>query len=308
MFLPRPSIDNVSRTALGICAYCALISRHPALRRVYYDPFAEALFGAAAAKGNEILADLPDWAAVEAASQDLGDDVRLLCHVAWRKRWMSDHARAHLAQGIDQVVILGAGLDTLSLRLGSAYPGAVFFEVDQTATVAAKRALVAQLFGPPPHVRYTAVDFAAETAEARLLDTGYDPARPAIFIAEVSLEYVPKEDVAETYRMVRRNGSDRSVFLTTYVLRPDAPESAKNRPDPGVDLWRRRTDAVHAHRGRSACDVRRSGVRRRGLDAGCGGAGLPWPLRRDARRPALRRRAAARFDPDLCRASARVKP
>ena len=227
MFLPRPSIDNVSRTALGICAYCALISRHPALRRVYYDPFAEALFGAAAAKGNEILADLPDWAAVEAARQDLGDDVRLLCHVAWRKRWMSDHARAHLAQGIDQVVILGAGLDTLSLRLGPAYPGAVFFEVDQTATVAAKRALVAQLFGPPPHVRYTAVDFAAETAEARLLDTGYDPARPAIFIAEVSLEYVPKEDVAETYRMVRRNGSDRSVFLTTYVLRPDAPESAR---------------------------------------------------------------------------------
>ena len=186
MYTPRTSLPDVSRTALGICAYCALIERHQDLRTLFYDPFAPNLFRAASPDGDRVLDRMTDWPTIEASTDELGA-MRSLCHVAWRKRWVSDEARKGLENGATQVVILGAGLDTLPLRLGPAYPDVTFFEVDQPATIAAKKALVARLFGAPPTVRYTAVDFATERFEDRLGDLGFDPAQQTVFIAEVSL-------------------------------------------------------------------------------------------------------------------------
>lgn len=217
MFLPIPRMENVDRTALGICGYSALLARHPHLSGVFHDPFAFLLFKAMAVDGERLLSDFPDWASIEAGTEEPAN-TRLISHIAWRKRWFQDKVLFHLRSGIRQVVFLGAGLDTLSLRLGSLFPDAVFYEVDQTGFIQTKRRFLLEEFGVLPLLRFIPVDFSVETPERPLVAAGYDPGVPTIFVAEVSLEYVAKDDVIETWRMIRRNQSVAPVFLTTFLL------------------------------------------------------------------------------------------
>ncbi len=216
MYVPTPKVDGVSRTALGVCGYTALLTRHTQLSSVFYDPFANPLFAALATDGANVLAACPDWDAVMAAGPEPGNP-RLIAQMAWRKRWIQDKVRAHLNAGVRQVVILGSGLDTTALRMIPVFPDAVFYEIDQIETLQAKADVVHALFGPLPAERYTAVDFATDDIEARLLAAGYDPTSPAVFVAEVSLEYAPQEEVVDTWRMIRRNTDPSTAFVTTFV-------------------------------------------------------------------------------------------
>src|SRR5258706_11942164 len=58
----------------------------------------------------------------------------LLAHFMLRKRWIEEAARAALADGIGQLVVVGAGFDTLAARLAPEYPQAKFIELDHPAT------------------------------------------------------------------------------------------------------------------------------------------------------------------------------
>ncbi|MEO1058825.1 MAG: class I SAM-dependent methyltransferase [Actinomycetota bacterium] len=210
----------MSRTALGVCGYTALLTRHVQLSSVFYDPFAAPLFAAMATDGVDVLAECPDWDAVIAAGPEPGNP-RLIAQMAWRKRWNQDKVRAHLNAGVRQVVIIGSGLDTTALRMIPVFPDAVFYEIDQIETLRAKADAVHTLFGPLPAERYTAVDFATDDIEARLLAAGYDPTSPAMFVAEASLEYAPRQEVVDTWRMIRRNSSPTTTFVTTFVRPAD---------------------------------------------------------------------------------------
>jgi O-methyltransferase involved in polyketide biosynthesis len=65
-------------------------------------------------------------------------------HYALRKRYLEDAARDALNAGVRQLVVFGAGFDTLALRLAGSFPDAEFFELDHPATQAIKtRALPA---------------------------------------------------------------------------------------------------------------------------------------------------------------------
>jgi len=217
MYVPDTSQPGLSRTALGICAFCAMVNRHPPYRAAFYDPFAERLFAAAATDGPALLDAWRDWDSVLAFADAQAIARRLVVHVLWRKTFMQRRTLAAIASGARQIVVLGAGLDTLGLRLASTHAHVPVFEVDRPDTIAAKQALVRQNFGTPPNIRYTAVDFATQTTEDRLASQGFDPARPAVFIAEVSLEYVPPAEVAKVYAMIRATGQPGTRFLTTYA-------------------------------------------------------------------------------------------
>jgi O-methyltransferase involved in polyketide biosynthesis len=87
-------------------------------------------------------------------------------HYALRKRYLEDAALAALAAGVRQLVIFGAGFDTLALRLAASFPAAEFFELDHPATQAAKtRALAAR----------HAHALTARTAHAPNTRTTHDP-------------------------------------------------------------------------------------------------------------------------------------
>jgi methyltransferase (TIGR00027 family) len=109
-----------SHTALGAAAYRAI---HQTLEgaAIFHDPFAARI------PDDETSARLDDIAADPALRP-----MRLF--IAARARFSEDTLAACVARGVRQVVVLGAGLDTFSLRNPFAANGVRVFEVDYPAT------------------------------------------------------------------------------------------------------------------------------------------------------------------------------
>ncbi|NOD78752.1 MULTISPECIES: SAM-dependent methyltransferase [unclassified Ruegeria] len=232
-YVPETTQRGLSRTALGVCAFCAMVNRNPAYRDVFYDPFAERLFAEGAVHGQRILDGLTDWPSVLTFADEKGIARRLIASVLWRKTFMQSRAEQAMADGAQQIVVLGSGLDTIGLRLFGSYSQVPVFEVDRPETIDAKRMLISQNFGVPPNIRYTAVDFARETTLKKLLELGYDHNAGTVFIAEVSLEYVPPAEVAEVYQMVRSNRSRATRFLTSFAFTASVSQSMGESDDIG---------------------------------------------------------------------------
>ena len=83
--------------------------------------------------------------------------------VICRTRVIDDACRQALADGVGQVVILGAGLDTRPYRMPEML-GARVWELDLPAVQAVKRTALAKVLPmPPAHVSYVPVDLARES-------------------------------------------------------------------------------------------------------------------------------------------------
>jgi methyltransferase (TIGR00027 family) len=104
----------------------------------------------------------------------------LRAFLAVRSRIAEDVVAEEISKGARQVVILGAGLDTFSLR--NQQPDVRVFEVDHPATQAWKQRRLADTAIPiPPTVTFVPVDFERHNLRESLMKAGLDPQRPAVF-------------------------------------------------------------------------------------------------------------------------------
>jgi len=82
------------------------------------------------------------------------------------------------AQGVQQYVILGAGLETFAFRQPELMKQLHVFEVDHPATQAFKQNRLAELgWNVPPNLYFVPVDFSSESLTAALHRSAYDPAK-----------------------------------------------------------------------------------------------------------------------------------
>ena len=110
-------------------------------------------------------------------------------YAAVRTKWFDEYFIAAGANGIDQTVILAAGLDARAWRLPWV-SGSAVFEIDQPQVLAFKAdTLTAR--GARPNARYQAVpiDLRADWPKA-LLEAGFDPSTPTAWSAEGLLPYL----------------------------------------------------------------------------------------------------------------------
>ncbi|HTZ69936.1 MAG TPA: SAM-dependent methyltransferase [Acetobacteraceae bacterium] len=157
-----------SRTALAAARHRAA---HQVLEggRVFSDPLALA-----------ILAADPAEAAAEAEAEPERRPMRFF--IAARHRVAEDAVAAAAAAGVDQLVVLGAGLDTQAYRAPHGAAMTVF-EVDHPATQAWKRdCLRAAAIPVPTSLRFVAVNFETDSLTERLAACGFDSERRAIFV------------------------------------------------------------------------------------------------------------------------------
>jgi methyltransferase (TIGR00027 family) len=106
----------------------------------------------------------------------------LHAHIALRARYADDACAAAISAGIDQLVLLGAGFDTTSLRRANA-PVRVF-EVDAPTTQARKRPVVERLRPAQciSEIVWAPCDFERDMLRERLLDSGFDPGKASLII------------------------------------------------------------------------------------------------------------------------------
>jgi methyltransferase (TIGR00027 family) len=121
-----------------------------------------------------------------------------LARMALRKRFMDDEIRTALAAGATQVLVVGAGYDTVCMRLAAEFEDRSFVEIDHPATHASKRAGVEALGRMRSNLRLLAADLSETTlveALAQLEQPAWDPEARTIVVAEGVLMYLAREDV-----------------------------------------------------------------------------------------------------------------
>ncbi len=135
-----------------------------------------------------------------------------------RTRYIDDVVQQALHEGIGQLVILGAGLDTRAYRL----PGierVKVFEVDLPAVQKNKMKKIQKHLGQlPENVTFIPIDFDTQTLDTVFVETDFDPSRPAVFIWEGVTQYISEEAVHRTLTFVG-GCAPGSLLVFTYVLK-----------------------------------------------------------------------------------------
>jgi len=136
--------------------------------------------------------------------------------VLLRNRWYEDLLRRAVAEGITQVVMLGAGYDTTALRLDLG--AATLFEVDAAPTQAVKQAVMTRHgLRPSEALRYVPCDFETDSLPERLGEHGFNPAEPSLFVWYGVSFFLSADAVAQTMRDVAGLSAPGSIFVWDYL-------------------------------------------------------------------------------------------
>jgi methyltransferase (TIGR00027 family) len=188
-----------SHTARGAAAYRAI---HQTLEggAIFRDPFAEKILD------DKTRAGLDDVAA-DASLRPM----RLF--IAARSRFSEGSLAACVARGVRQVVVLGAGLDTFSLRNPYAGLGVCVFEVDHPATQQWKRERLKQAgLAIPASLTFAPVDFERQSLADGLVAAGFAADRPAFFQWLGVVPYLTREAVSLTLDFIAAVPDSEVVF------------------------------------------------------------------------------------------------
>ncbi|WP_265296016.1 class I SAM-dependent methyltransferase [Streptomyces sp. SHP 1-2] len=122
-----------------------------------------------------------------------------------RSRYTEDRLAELADRGVDQYVILGAGLDSFAFRSELADDVRVF-EVDKPTTQDWKRALLVETGTTvPPSAFFVPFDFEKESARSltgHLARAGFDPGRPALVSWLGVTMYLTSEAIRQTLAVV----------------------------------------------------------------------------------------------------------
>jgi methyltransferase (TIGR00027 family) len=121
-----------------------------------------------------------------------------------RARFIEDLVEEQVEHGVEQYVILGAGLDTFAQRQPELVSRLQVFEIDQPGPQAWKRQRLIELgFNIPSHLRLVPVDFEAGDAWwERLTAAGFDSAQPAVVASTGVSMYLTIDAITATLRQV----------------------------------------------------------------------------------------------------------
>ncbi len=120
----------------------------------------------------------------------------------------------HLGE-IEQMVVLGAGLDTRSYRLPPSTPVRCF-EVDTPASQRFKQAMLRHAGVDAGRVTFVPADFENQDWFEQLLAAGFDPGKRTIFLWESVTMYLDRSSVESTLRRIART-APRSAVAFDYI-------------------------------------------------------------------------------------------
>ncbi|MDJ0805979.1 MAG: SAM-dependent methyltransferase [Gammaproteobacteria bacterium] len=151
---------------------------------------------------------------------------------AHRKAFCERQVRKGIEAGASQVLVLGAGYDTLGWRLAPAFAKVHFFEIDHPATARLKAKGI-EAMGLPTNLHLLAEDL----DERRLVDVlhanaTWNPIAPTVIVAEGLLMYLPPDAVGVLFEQCAAATGAGSRMAFTYI-----GSRSNGRPDAGPWTW-----------------------------------------------------------------------
>jgi len=154
-----------------------------------------------------------------------------------RARYFDDVVKASTDDGLEQLVILGAGYDTRAYRIEE-LKNVNVFEVDHPDTQRVKVEKIKEIFGSlPGHVTYVPLDLEFDKLGQHLAESGYNSSEKTLFVMEGLVMYLQPGTMDEILSFVVNNSGKGSAVIFDYgVFRSAdageaAPEAGKNIRD-----------------------------------------------------------------------------
>ena len=141
-----------------------------------------------------------------------------------RKIYMQQQVEAAIEKGARQVLVIGAGFDTLCLRLAPQLSHVQFIEVDHPATSAAKANGIERV-GKPENMIQIAADLGERQLSKVLSEDGrWDTSVSSVLVAEGLLQYLTDEEVQGLFVEAAACTSPGSRIVFTHA-------------NPGYSKW-----------------------------------------------------------------------
>ncbi|MBJ9985337.1 class I SAM-dependent methyltransferase [Acinetobacter sp. S40] len=142
----------------------------------------------------------------------------LTAQVVGRSRYAEDQLQQAIEKGIDQYVLVGAGLDSFALRQAARYPDLKIFEVDHPDTQRLKIQKLKQLGDIPANVEFVAIDFEKEFLAHALLRSGYSQDHPAFYSWLGTTHYLQPETTLQTLESIAGFAVPQSEIVLDYSI------------------------------------------------------------------------------------------
>lgn len=208
--------EETSATAEEIAFHRVIESAKSEEERICNDPYAIHFIGPELLKFLEaIQCNYPEAKARMEAMNSLFPGTQN--SIVARARYFDDYLKASLDEGIEQLVILGAGYDTRAYRIEGLKEKVKVFEVDYQSTQKVKMEKIIEIFGYlPSHVRYVDADVGTEELFERLMENGYEQSKKTLFIMEGLIYYIPPEGVDNLLSFIVQNSGKGSKIIFDY--------------------------------------------------------------------------------------------
>lgn len=143
-------------------------------------------------------------------------------HLGLRKRLVDDEVQEALGAGVRQVVILGAGFDTLAARLAPRYPQATFVELDQAQTSALKARALDRIGCAAPNLHLVVGSLGSTPfVQALVRQPFFDREATSCLLAEGLLMYLPPSHAAAALRCTASFPRGSRLIFSYLERRPD---------------------------------------------------------------------------------------
>jgi methyltransferase (TIGR00027 family) len=153
------------------------------------------------------------------------------------------------AAGIRQIVILASGLDSRAYRLE--WPaGTVVYEIDQPKVLEYKSATLADHRAEPTAVRREVPIDLRQDWPAAMKEAGFDPARPAAWLAEGLLMYLPADAQDRLFEQITRLSAPGSRLSVEAIRHHDEERRERMR-----ERWQKMADDIGIERNVDIADL-----------------------------------------------------
>jgi len=197
----------------------AIESQRPQGERICYDPYARALV-------NSISFTLSKWVIDSGIYERMSKGA--IEFITARERYIDDFLTANLGEGLDQVVILGAGFDTRAYRIAGIEKTRVF-EIDHPDTQDTKLKRLKKVIDPlPAHVTFVPVDFNTQTLGERLAGSGYNEQGKTLFIWQGVTVYLTAQGVDSTLAFIANHSGPGSAVIFDYFYNETLRDTSRS--------------------------------------------------------------------------------
>ncbi len=168
-------------------------------------------------------------------------------HLIARTKHVDKIFLEEISNGVEQVVILGAGYDSRAYRFSDRLSGIRLFELDFPGTQALKKKRLKKLLNKiPENVVYVPIDFTTRTIEDVLKESDYDAKKRTFFIWEGVSMYLTETAIDLVLKFISENAASNSSIVWDYAYKsfidgeympkggPEAADHAKKNGEPYI--------------------------------------------------------------------------